>query len=45
MDLKDVRNNHGWTPKGEIYDLAGEKTGTTGEHTGSRLQDSMKRNI
>jgi hypothetical protein len=37
MSLKErlaryLRDNHGWIPKGEICDLAREKTGATGEH-------------
>jgi hypothetical protein len=44
MSLKDrltryLRNNHGWIAKGEICDLAREKTGATGEHTGRRLRE------
>jgi len=44
MSLKErlaryLRNNHGWIPKGKICDLAREKTGATGEHTGRRLRE------
>jgi hypothetical protein len=34
-----LRNNHGWVSKGAIYDLARERTGATGEHTGRRLRE------
>ena len=44
MNLKErlakyMRNNHGWIPKGQLCDLAREKTGATGEHTGRRLRE------
>jgi hypothetical protein len=44
MSLKErlaryLRNNHGWIPKGQLCDLAREKTGATGEHTGRRLRE------
>jgi len=50
MSLKErlaryLRNNHGWIPKGEICDLAREKTGATGEHTGRRLRELTEEGI
>jgi hypothetical protein len=50
MSLKErlaryLRNDHGWIPKGEIGDLAGEKTGATGEHTGRRLPELTEERI
>ena len=34
-----LRNNHGWIAKGQLCDLARDKTGATGEHTGRRLRE------
>jgi hypothetical protein len=31
--------SHGWAPKGVICDLARERVGATGEHTGRRLRE------
>jgi hypothetical protein len=50
MSLKErlaryLRNNHGWIPKGEICDLAREKTGATGEHTGRRLRELAEEGV
>jgi hypothetical protein len=33
-DFDAPRNNHGWIAKGQLCDLARDKTGATGEHTG-----------
>ena len=50
MSLKErlgryLRNDHGSIPKGEIGDLAREKTGATGEHTGRRLPELTEERI
>ena len=50
MSLKErlaryLRNNHGWIPKGQLCDLAREKTGATGEHTGRRLRELTEEGI
>lgn len=50
MSLKErleryLRNNHGWVAKGEICDLARDKTGATGEHTGRRLRELTEEGI
>jgi hypothetical protein len=50
MSLKErlaryLRNNHGFISKGEICDLAREKTGATGEHTGRRLRELTEEGI
>lgn len=39
------RNNHGWIAKGQICDLAREKTGATGENTGRRLRELVEDNV
>jgi len=40
-----LRNNHGWIAKGELCDLARDKTGATGEHTGRRLRELTEEGI
>jgi DNA-binding transcriptional regulator PaaX len=50
MTLKErlaryLRNHHGWISKGELCDLAHEKTGVTGGHTGSRLRELAEEGI
>jgi hypothetical protein len=50
MSLKErlaryLRNNHGWIAKGELCDLARDRTGATGEHTGRRLRELAEEGI